>query len=287
MKDSIDIKQIYSASKPRLPNMDSGKHTFDGAFFEFLENSRKGHRFLLEFSESYPALPDLDTYGITGKKALHPLIYCMNLLGEGKYRSRKLPSMEWEPEEQPEEEQNDVQTESLEDLKARIALLQSENSRLKQTVYEADRELREVKKNHAAQEQKEALDRQELADLRELVFHLQEDVYEGESSADSILFPYHNFQRIVVFGGHDSWAREIKPRLPDVRFIDKSMVPNAELIRRADIVWIQSNAISHAYYYKILDETRKYSIPVRYFSYASALKCAEQLAQQDMQEAQK
>ena len=235
----------------------------------------------------YPALPDLDTYGITGKKALHPLIYCMNLLGEGKYRSRKLPSMEWEPEEQPEDEQNDVQTESLEDLKARIALLQSENSRLKQTVYEADRELREVKKNHAAQEQKEALDRQELADLRELVFHLQEDVYEGESSADSILFPYHNFQRIVVFGGHDSWAREIKPRLPDVRFIDKSMVPNAELIRRADIVWIQSNAISHAYYYKILDETRKYSIPVRYFSYASALKCAEQLAQQDMQEAQK
>ena len=90
-----------------------------------------------------------------------------------------------------------------------------------------------------------------------------------------------------MFGGHDSWAREIKPRLPDVRFIDKSMVPNAELIRRADIVWIQSNAISHAYYYKILDETRKYSIPVRYFSYASALKCAEQLAQQDMQEAQK
>ena len=90
-----------------------------------------------------------------------------------------------------------------------------------------------------------------------------------------------------MFGGHDSWAREIKPRLPDVRFVDKDMVPNAELIRRAEIVWIQANAISHAYYYKILDETRKHSIPVRYFSYASALKCAEQLAEQDMKEAQK
>ena len=235
----------------------------------------------------YPALPDLDAYGITGKKALHPLIYCMNLLGESKNRSRKLPSMEWNLEEQPQEARETEQTESVEKLKAKITVLQAENSRLKQTVYEADRELREVKKNHAAQEQKAELDRQELADLRELVFHLQEDVYDTESDETDIVFPYHNIQRIVVFGGHDSWAREIKPRLPDVRFVDKDMVPNAELIRRAEIVWIQANAISHAFYYKILDETRKHSIPVRYFSYASALKCAEQLAEQDMKEAQK
>ena len=230
---------------------------------------------------------DLDAYGITGKKALHPLIYCMNLLGEGKYRSRKLPQMEWTLEEQQDEEQKTGQTESVEELKARIAALQSENSRLRQTVYEADRELREARKASEIQAQKAELDRQELADLRELVFHLQEDVYDAEAEDTGITFPYHNFQRIVVFGGHDSWTREIKPRLPDVRFVDKDMVPNAELIRRAEIVWIQANAISHAYYYKILDETRKHSIPVRYFSYASALKCAEQLAEQDMKEAQK
>ena len=235
----------------------------------------------------YPALLDLDAYGITGKKALHPLIYCMNLLGEGKYRSRKLPRMEWDMDEQPVTEQEAGQTESVEEMKAKIAALQSENSRLKQTVYEADRELREVKKINIAQEQKAELDRQELSDLRELVLHLREDVYDGEPENTEIAFPYHNFQRVVVFGGHDSWAREIKPRLPDVRFIDKDMVPNAEVIRRADIVWVQANAISHAYYYKILDETRKHSIPVRYFSYASALKCAEQLAEQDMKEAQK
>ena len=235
----------------------------------------------------YPALPDLDAYGITGKKALHPLVYCMNLLGESKNRSRKLPRMEWDLEAQPENAQETEQTESVEQLKARIAALQAENSRLKQTVYEADRELRETKKAQTAQEQKAELDRQELADLRELVFHLQEDVYDTESDETDIVFPYHNIQRIVVFGGHDSWAREIKPRLPDVRFVDKDMIPNSELIRRAEIVWIQANAISHSYYYKILDETRKHSIPVRYFSYASALKCAEQLAEQDMKEAQK
>ena len=235
----------------------------------------------------FQALTDLDAYGITGKKALHPLIYCMNLLGEGKYRSRKLPRMEWDMEEQPDEKQETGQTESVEELKARIAALQSENSRLRQTVYEADRELRDARKASEVQEQKAELERQELADLRELVFHLQEDSYGAEAENTGIAFPYHNFQRIVVFGGHDSWAREIKPRLPDVRFVDKDMVPNAELIRRADIVWVQANAISHAYYYKILDETRKHNIPVRYFSYASALKCAEQLAEQDIKEAQK
>ena len=49
------------------------------------------------------------------------------------------------------------------------------------------------------------------------------------------------------------------------------------LIRRADVVWIQTNAISHGYYYKIIDEVRKYDVRVRYFSYASAQKCAEQI----------
>lgn len=184
----------------------------------------------------FSALPNLDAYGITGKKALHPLIYCMNLLGEGKYRSRKLPRMEWDLEEQSDEEQKNGQTKSVEELKARIAALQSENRRLRQTVYEADRELQEARKVSEIQEQKAELDRQELADLRELVFHLQEDVCDAESENAAITFQYHNFQRIVVFGGHDSWAREIKPRLPDVRFVDKDMVPNAELIRRADIV---------------------------------------------------
>ena len=90
-------------------------------------------------------------------------------------------------------------------------------------------------------------------------------------------------QRIVVFGGHDSWAREIKPKLPDVRFVDRTVIPNAQLIRNADVIWIQTNALSHAYYYKIIEEIRKYDIPLRYFSYASATKCAEQIVQQDMQ----
>lgn len=36
-------------------------------------------------------------------------------------------------------------------------------------------------------------------------------------------------------------------------------------------------AISHSAYYKIMDTVRTHNIPVHYFSYASAEKCAEQL----------
>lgn len=98
---------------------------------------------------------------------------------------------------------------------------------------------------HAAQ-----ADRQELADLRSLVFNRQEDT--AEEPTGKVEFPYTAKSRIVVFGGHDSWAKEIKPILPNVRFIDRTMLPNAHLIRQADTIWIQTNALSHAFFYKII-----------------------------------
>lgn len=35
-----------------------------------------------------PALAKLDRYGITGKRALHPLMYCMTLLGEARNQTK-------------------------------------------------------------------------------------------------------------------------------------------------------------------------------------------------------
>lgn len=106
-------------------------------------------------------------------------------------------------------------------------------------------------------------------------------MYQDETPAKDITFPYKTERHIVVFGGHDSWVREIKLKLPHVRFIDREMLPNTEIIRRADVVWIQSNALYHAFYYRIIDEVRKYNIPLRYFFYASATKCAAQIVRED------
>lgn len=229
------------------------------------------------------ALEVLDDYGISGKKALHPLLYCMTFLGE----SRKKTHVVHLPEEflnPPAKSEPEKAERTPDDLQAKIRELQLENQRLRTSLYEAGREARDARKKLESVESASREDRQELADLRELVFHQQEETYFSEPEETTIAFPYSPTQRIVVFGGHESWAREIKQKLPGVRFIDRTMIPNAELIRHADVVWLQTNALSHAYFYKIIDESRKHHIPVRYFSYASATKCAEQLVKEDLRE---
>ena len=75
---------------------------------------------------------------------------------------------------------------------------------------------------------------------------------------------------VVVFGGHDSWLKAIRPLLPNVRFFGHEL-PDLGAIRSADAVWPQANSMSHKHYYKG-------DIPIRYFRYASARKCTDQLA---------
>ena len=54
-----------------------------------------------------------------------------------------------------------------------------------------------------------------------------------------------------------------------------------EIIRKADVVWIQTNAIAHKSFYGIIDLCRRYNKKVRYFKYASAAKCAEQVVEDE------
>ena len=51
------------------------------------------------------------------------------------------------------------------------------------------------------------------------------------------------------------------------------------MIRNADEIWFQTNALSHKLYDAVTDCAAGYPIPIRYFCFASATKCAEQLIQ--------
>ena len=122
-------------------------------------------------------------------------------------------------------------------------------------------------------------ERAELAGLREVVFTADH----REDDHISVSLPYEVKQRVVIFGGHDMWQKPMKEFLTgDIRFIDRDMVAfDTDIIRYADVIWIQTNAISHKMYYKIMDAVRKWRIPVKYFLYASARKCAEQIVLED------
>ena len=97
-----------------------------------------------------------------------------------------------------------------------------------------------------------------------------------------VSFPYSAKGRYVVFGGHDSWLKVIRPMLTgNIRFMDREVF-NTSVIRNADVIWIQPNALSHSQYYRIVDAARQDRKPVRYFTYASAAKGAVQLMEADM-----
>lgn len=179
----------------------------------------------------------------------------------------------------PEEEVSD--NVSTEELCQQLKKLKSQNDDLKKALYAATKEAEQVRSEAERSNEERASEQQELYDLRELVFRQTNEEEESESGQDaSIRWPYTAKKRTVVFGGHETWLKAIRPLLPNVAFA-RSQNPNTDLIRNADIVWIQTNALSHKSFYKIINITRTYHIPVRYFGYASAQKCAVQLVQDD------
>ena len=155
------------------------------------------------------------------------------------------------------------------EIKALRAALSSQNKEFDTERRRYEQELEPLRQEH-----------RELADLRELVFNRENEVQETPSR--QIAYPYETRKRTVVFGGHDSFLRAIRPMLPNVRFVEAGQLAfDPNLIRYADVVWIQTNCISHSQYLNIVHMTRHLKIQMRYFAYASAERCAEQLVIED------
>lgn len=202
----------------------------------------------------------------------------MNVIGEVSRQrfdfSKYADQDDWDVEEDAVED--DLVSEN-EKLKAELAKLRKQ---AKEANYNLSRENRELKDHLDKMEVETGEMRQELADLREVVFNQQSGAEEEKAEESKISFPYYTSRRLVAFGGHDSWLREIKFKLPNVRFMSDD-ISSPEIIKRADVVWIQTNCIGHKSYNIIIDLARKYSRKVRYFAYASATKCAEQVVAEE------
>lgn len=163
-------------------------------------------------------------------------------------------------------------------LLKRIQELEAERKALRQEAHDAASEAKQLREQLSALEGTADRDRQELADLRELVFSMTTEETEALSDC-TMVFPQHTMRNILVFGGHPSWFREIRQKLPDVRFYRHETKPDRQMIRNADEIWFQTNALSHKLYDAVTDCAAGYPIPIRYFRFASATKCAEQLIQ--------
>ena len=53
----------------------------------------------------------------------------------------------------------------------------------------------------------------------------------------------------------------------NIRFVSKELVFDIAIVRTAEVIWIQTNAIPHKAYNRIVDAARKQGKPIRYFQY--------------------
>lgn len=149
---------------------------------------------------------------------------------------------------------------------------------LRSALHDAEQASKRLQEQLRDSERRGEADRSELAQLRETLYELRsEEDGSDESGSSPVELPWEVNRRVVAFGGHDSWRKAVKPLLPGVRFYDREIIPDLNVIRGADVVWLQVNALSHGYYYRIIDAAQKNGTPVRYFGSASAKKCAVQL----------
>ena len=166
----------------------------------------------------------------------------------------------------------------------KIAELTRQLKAARQSQHEAEQSARQLQEQMQAAEKRASRDHIELHNLRENLFRMKsgEENPEDLPVPKEVEFPWQVRRRVLVFGGHDTWSKSIRPLLPGARFFERESLVDLNAIKGADVVWIQANALSHKFYYRIIDTARKEEIPVQYFGYASARKCAQQLATYEM-----
>ena len=195
-----------------------------------------------------------------------------------QFLAREFPA--WiESLRQESEEEDSEQT----DFEEEVQRLKKENKALKSALAEAakesdkalkdaDRELKTLRREH-----------RELADLRELIFNQQKDPVERkEEQSEAIGWPYETRKKMVVFGGHSVFQKSIRAMLPTVKFVEVSQYSfDPNIIRYADMVWVQTNYMAHSQYWSVVRIAKQYDVQLRYFAFASAEKCAMQVVKED------
>lgn len=166
------------------------------------------------------------------------------------------------------------------ELQERLAKVRAENDRLNCLLKELHAERNTERKRAEKAEESIELNRTELAELRSMVYDRSKLTEKGKETV--VEFPYTVSCRIVIFGGHEVWLNCMKPLLKGVRYVSATAKPNMSMLMNTDVIWLQTNVMGHSYYNKIVDTARTHNIPVKYFSFSSAEKCAEQLALDDL-----
>lgn len=229
-------------------------------------------------------MPELDSFfadlNLENEKDKQLYALLIYLLSSSNKDQESLQAYRLSREIEKMAQEDDVEHESVDtsDLEKTVAGLQSRIDALSRALYEETRlKKNAVSKNNQLLSENERLVR-ELADLREIVFAQQSDEPIETNEREEFEFPILTTGHIVSFGGHPGWINEMKKFLPNVQFYSPEVLPNKDAIKNADQVWVQTQCISHAAFYRIESVLGK-NTPLRFFPNQNARCCAEKMAE--------
>lgn len=98
-------------------------------------------------------------------------------------------------------------------------------------------------------------------------------------AAEPIAFPVRIAKgfKVMVYGGHTTWAGPMSQRFPDVTFRYGRNLYNYDGIKLQDLIIFQTNANSHGASIPVKNEAQKASVPILYFATAGVDTCSRQL----------
>lgn len=213
-------------------------------------------------------------------KQLYTLIACLLDAGDQKVESLQGYKLRQELETMIQSELNQEKKQKSTDEKT-IENLHKKIETMRKLLYEENRlKQQAVQKQHQIQNENLRLIR-EIADLRSIIFTQQNTVHVSKTSEIELNFPIITSGKIVSFGGHPNWIKEMKSLLPKVQFYSSEIIPNKDVIRNADQVWVQTQYISHASFYRI-ESALGPNTQLRYFFDQNVRNCAEQIARSNV-----
>ena len=109
-------------------------------------------------------------------------------------------------------------------------------------------------------------DHEELAALREHLYHLTEyDQEVPEADVAGMEDAIKNL-RIIIVGGNDNWVKKLRNEFPNWTFISPSVSGSidAHMVDKADYVYLFTDTLGHTNYYKFMNAIREAEVPFGY-----------------------
>ena len=151
---------------------------------------------------------------------------------------------------------------------------------LNQKLYESQCQLQESQRTTSMLQEKLKEKDNEIAKLLDVLQSMESEDNSLEEQIDDTSYPFVARERIVIFGGHDTFIKTMKQLIVgNVKFVKKETAFDEAWITNADYIWIQTNAISHSMYGKIMSVAKRCHKNVSYFKHSGAKSCLNQIVQ--------